>query len=241
MMSISIAQSICIEYDEILLDHRKTFSVSHFGENTEEDVDYNAKTVVRYAFDTYLRWPRPVLEKRLTMQILEKLKLQNVIKYLRLPIEYDKEGDLFYLVSYVYDRYLPGLRLRTLHLYEKVLMGKVQKFPKEYFSGLDGIRRALVCLNYVVNQEYPYATAEELYELSSSKRWKSFLQKTKLQPVWKPLFSSPVDYLHLALPSENQSDFLSHYYEYLYFLNQKKSADRLIRQCLIGKACKKAS
>ena len=83
MKTISIAQSICIEYDEILLDHRRTFSVSHFGENTEEDVDYNAKTVVRYAFDTYLRWPRPVLEKRLTMDILEKLKLLNVIKYLR--------------------------------------------------------------------------------------------------------------------------------------------------------------
>ena len=39
MKTISIAQSICIEYDEILLDHRRTFSVSHFGENTEEDVD----------------------------------------------------------------------------------------------------------------------------------------------------------------------------------------------------------
>ena len=68
MKTLSITQSVCIEYDEIMLHHRKTFSASHFGDTTDEDVDSNAKTVIRYALDTYLRWPRSILLKRLTMR-----------------------------------------------------------------------------------------------------------------------------------------------------------------------------
>ena len=34
MKTLSIAQSVCIEYDEIMLHHRKTFSASHFGDRT---------------------------------------------------------------------------------------------------------------------------------------------------------------------------------------------------------------
>ena len=37
MKTLSIAQSVCIEYDEIMLHHRKTFSASHFGDTTDED------------------------------------------------------------------------------------------------------------------------------------------------------------------------------------------------------------
>jgi len=80
MKTLSIAQSVCIEYDEIMLHHRKTFSASHFGDTTDEDVDSNAKTVIRYALDTYLRWPRSILLKRLTMDILEKLKLKPLLR-----------------------------------------------------------------------------------------------------------------------------------------------------------------
>ena len=80
MKTLSIAQSVCIEYDEIMLHHRKTFSASHFGDTTDEDVDSNAKTVIRYALDTYLRWPRSILIKRLTMEILEKLKLKPLLR-----------------------------------------------------------------------------------------------------------------------------------------------------------------
>lgn len=46
MKTLSIAQSVCIEYDEIMLHHRKTHSASHFGDTTDEDVDSNAKTVI---------------------------------------------------------------------------------------------------------------------------------------------------------------------------------------------------
>ena len=37
MKTLSIAQSVCIEYDEIMLHHRKTFSASHFGDTTDSD------------------------------------------------------------------------------------------------------------------------------------------------------------------------------------------------------------
>ena len=241
MKTLSIAQSVCIEYDEIMLRHRRTFSVSHFGDTTDEDVDNNAKTVIRYALDTYLRWPRSVLVNRLNMDILEKLKLKPILRYLRYPPEYNKDDDLFYLISYVYDRHLPGLRLRTLHLYEKVLQGQVMKFPKDYFSGNDGIRRALICLRYVVNQNYPYVPSNELYELSSTKEWDSFLRNTKLQNVWKPLFHSPVEYLHMSLSAESKNDFLFHYNEFSYLLTHPVPAGSLLSLSEIEEYRKQAS
>ena len=97
MKTLSIAQSVCIEYDEIMLHHRKTFSASHFGDTTDEDVDSNAKTVIRYALDTYLRWPRSILLKRLTMDILEKLKLKPLLRHLRYPREYNKDTGMSFL------------------------------------------------------------------------------------------------------------------------------------------------
>lgn len=241
MKTLSIAQSVCIEYDEIMLHHRKSFSASHFGDTTDEDVDSNAKTVIRYALDTYLRWPRSILLKRLTMDILEKLKLKPLLRYLRYPPEYNKDNDLFYLVSYVYDKHLPGLRLRTLHLYEKILQGQALKFPKNYFSGTDGFRRAQICLRYVINQKYPYIPAEKLYEMSGTRKWDTFLRNTKLQHIWKPLFHSPVEYLHLSLPSEYRNDFLFHYNEFGYFMTQPVPFGSLLSLSEIGDCCKTAS
>lgn len=241
MKTLSIAQSVCIEYDEIMLHHRKTFSASHFGDTTDEDVDSNAKTVIRYALDTYLRWSRSILIKRLTMDILEKLKLKPLLRYLRYPPEYNKDNDLFYLVSYVYDKHLPGLRLRTLHLYEKMLQGQALKYPKDYFSGIDGIRRALICLRYVINQKYPYVPACELYELSCTQEWNVFLKDTKLQLVWKPLFHSPVEYLHMSLSPADRNDFLFHYSEFSYFMSQPVPSGSLLSLAEIGDCRKTAS
>lgn len=217
---------LLIEYDDIMAGNKKGFSSDHFGKKTTQNCAMNARTVIRYAIDTYLFWDRRTLYERLDMNVIDIMHLRQPLAYIDFPIEYNRDEDFFYLISLLYDPKALGIRLRTLHLYEKILSGKVLKFPKEYFTGAIGKLRACICLQYAINQHFPYMNASRLYAESCKKSWTTFLVKMKLEPVCNILFTDPVEYLHSSLPAREKDSFAYHYCKFRYYFEKQRREDR---------------
>ena len=89
------------EYEDVVIGKRLRFSDVYFNDNKEYNRK-NALIVMRYAFDRYLRWPPSVISQRMTMELMEKLHLKELLKYVEYPVEFDKETSFFYLVSIIY-------------------------------------------------------------------------------------------------------------------------------------------
>ena len=219
-------RELCIEYDEMVIGKRTKFSQKYFSSNVAERELY-ALTVIRYAFDKYLRWPRRTLSDNLTADLIEKLHLKNLVAMIKFPIEYSRDRDWFYIVSAVYDDMKIGRRNRTVHLYEQILSGKINKFPKEYFLGTDGIVRACFCLQYALNSEYAYMSAEELYRLTLTSEFWKFLDNYRLAGICRDMFDDPIDFLHTSLPGNGKNEFLMKYAKYVYYQEDSRRKEKL--------------
>ncbi len=222
---MSEEKCLLIEYDDIMAGNKKGFSSDHFGKKTSQNCCMNARVVIRYAFDTYLFWDRKTLYDRLDLNLMNLLHLRQPLNYIDFPIEYNKDEDFFYLISLLYDPKSLGIRLRTLHLYEKILAGKIQKFPKEYFTGAIGKLRACICLQYAVNLHFPYMSPARLYAEACKKTWISFLVKMKLDPICSVLFADPVEFLHASLPTKEKDEFAYHYFRFRYYHDKLRRED----------------
>lgn len=204
------------EYDEIMIGKRENFSGRFFSKENTKSME-NAVRILRYSFSKYLRWPPEVLSKRIDRALLEKLHLYQLMKFIQFPVEYDREKDLFYLVTLAYDKYGLKDRDKTIHTYEKVLDGSSCKYPKDYFTGSDGVARAGICLQYMINHFIIFRSINELYGIFATDEGYSYLQKYKLINVCKEVFDTPVDFLHFALPPQQKNQLYFHYYKFKYY------------------------
>lgn len=176
-----------------------------------------ALKIVKYAFETYLKWDPFVLRDHLTVTILEKLKLKQFLRYIPFPPELDPKRDLFYIVWKIYPQTIHfSDNDLILKVYKDLLSGVIKRFPKEFFTGIYGITRAGLCLQYMIEQYVQVASISELYKLFSSQEGISLLRKYKLLPVCEDSFRDPIDYLHYALPAKQKDDFLYSYYSFEY-------------------------
>lgn len=209
-------KGLYMEYDEVLIGKRCGYSLRFFGKDNARS-GQNAVLVMSYAFPRYLRWPPELLKVKLDRELLESLKLWTLVKYIPYPVDYDREKDFFYLVSLVYgERYGVSVRDMTVHTYERVLSGDAPKFPKDYFSGTEGLARAGICLQYLINHRVVFSSINELYFIFASERGYYYLKKYKLLTACREGFPTPVDFLHFCLAPEQKSDLYYHFYRFKY-------------------------
>lgn len=204
------------EYDDVLIGKRTGYSMRFFGRKNAKSMQ-NAILVMRYSFNKYLRWPPELLKLKIDKDLLTQLKLTPLLKYIQFPVEYDKEKDFYYLISLVYeDKY--GLRERdkTIHTYERILTGASTKYPKDYFSGTEGLARAGICLQYMINHFVVFSSINELYFIFASDLGYNYLKKYKLITACREAFLTPVDFLHFSLPKEQKSDVYYYFYRFKY-------------------------
>lgn len=118
-------KSICYEYENILIGRTKKWDPGYFGSNlSETENEANALTVMRYAFDTYLNdWSIEKLMDRLDDRILRMLRLNTLVKYIRFPLGYNPNTDIFYIVSKIYRTKPIAPRDGIIRIYEKILSG----------------------------------------------------------------------------------------------------------------------
>lgn len=208
-----------MNYDNIIIGKQNNYSKTLFGTD-KVMCQKNALEIIRYAFTKYLRWQPEYISKHMTKELMEKLHLQYLMRYIEYPLEYDKSKDYFYLVSLVFESHKMSFRETTIHTYEAVQSGDITKFPKSYFVGSEGIVRAGICLQYMISNHVLVSSINELYHLFSNDQGLALLKKYKLFFAFKENFETPVDFLHFSLPAKEKNNLYLYYYKFSYWMNK---------------------
>ena len=205
---LRIDRSLILEYDELLIGNRRTMNPEFFvyGEYTNELM---ALEIMRYAFRTYLRWDDYTLRDMLDYNLLKRLKLTGLLRFIRFPPELNPQKDLFYIAWRLYPRTVNySYEERVFKVYKDMLDGNISKFPKEYFSGADGRKRAVLCFRYMLEHMAPFNSVIDMYRHFGSTAGAQTLKRTKLFVVGSDLFGQPVDYLHYSLPPQQRNSLM---------------------------------
>ena len=127
--------ALFVEYEGILLGNTQKFSQLSLTRLREKTT---AKQILRFIFEELLEWTPEQVRDYLTPQIAEQLHLTRIVHQIDFPSECNPETDLFYLAAFVYPEQIRiSKRKQVLFVYEKVLQGKLKKFPKNFFLSGD--------------------------------------------------------------------------------------------------------
>lgn len=207
-------QELIYEYELLLLGKVKTFS-GYFFRFSDSQNEKLALSVFRYAFDTYLRWTPEQLSHHLTYDIVSRLKLTSLLKYIKFPPEADKTKDMYPIVAKLYPgKFKENTRDIVARVYRRVLTGDREKFPKEFFDSADGRYKAILCFQLMLNGMAPFKDVRAMYEAFSGASGVKILKQYKLYPVSTGIFEYPIDYLHASLPQKRRSEYFYRYYRF---------------------------
>lgn len=200
------------EYDDILLGNRKTFSSAFMSKNNDERI---CMSVLKYVFKNYLHWSPVEVRDNLTEEIITRMKLLPLINRLPCPDELDRNKDLYYIAWALYPETINvSKKDLIIKVYDDVLSGVRQKFPKEYFDGNEGYVRARVLMVTMLREHCAgkFNGIEEMYQFFASQQGRKLLLKYKLHYPLRELYPSALHYFHDCLPlDQRRADLLERY------------------------------
>lgn len=216
----SYTRGILYEYTKVLTGESIGYSSSILGKKSSNN-QRNAQIILKEAFRIFLRWEPEDVANRLTKEILEDLKLMDVLPFLGLPDDYFNSGDYTLLAAVLYPGQLAvGDTTLTINTYKMVLLGRdnggMYRFPKKYFDGNIGLHRAHVCMRYLLSNYTVFHSTQEMYEFFASPAGSQLINTHGLKLVLRDVFHSPVRFLHDSLYDEEKDDYWYHYYEFQY-------------------------
>ena len=201
------------EYEEILIGNRKKISSNYFifDKKGNERV---ALSVIRYAIENLLGWDVHNAIKLFYSNYISFMKLDQMVKYIVFPSDVTKD-DTEYILYLLYPKYVDyDIKRYTLRIYEKV-MNNEGRYPKDYMYGYLGMLRAKICLQYAINQNLLFKSADDLYNFFASKDCIKYLKQNKLYQLYVSFYSTPLEYMHDSMPSSVKNEFLFHNYMFL--------------------------
>ena len=205
---MDILQNAIAEYEECLIGNRRTISNYYFSYNQYGNMKL-ALQVIKHGLEKYLRWNPEQLRDCLTPEIMEQLRLQQMVRHIIFPPELDASRDLFFIIWQLYPHTIHfSDKDLILRVYKGILDRTILKYPKEFFTGHDGRIRSQVCLRYMIEQFLPINSLEELYEYFASSNCQNVLKQNKLLVICNDLYETPLEYLHKSLPKGQQNEFL---------------------------------
>ena len=222
------AKGLIYEYTMFLTGELKAFSKAYFGDGNSDN-DNCARFVFRFAFEKFLRCTPEDVQKHLDRDIMTRLKLDRILKYLKVPPEIEQTGDYRLLASVIYPERIPvDHQAPVLETYKAVLRGKnnggLYRFPKKYFDGLSGRERACICFRYMMMHNCSFKSTKEMYSFFATEKGLRLINSNGLKLVLKDVFRSPVLFLHESLPPDMQSDFWYHYYDFQFWYKKMMAA-----------------
>lgn len=191
----------------------------------EREREENALYIIRYAFETYLRWSPQDVKNYITLEIIQRLKLDRYLKYINTPpyIQLSNKHDIFYIAAKLYpDEIKFDEKKLVLRVYKKILSRDLKRFPKDYLSGYDGYVRSQLCFRYMVTQFMSFGSIDEIYEFFGTRKCKKAMEKYHLMNVCQKLYTTPLDYMHESLSDRQKDELLYLYYLYLNIILKAK-------------------
>jgi len=210
MTASSRCLGIVKEYEEVLVGAKNALPTIYFSEKCNQKTTCDFLT---YVFEGILKWDKEDVKNRLNDCIIKKLKLERAINSLDFPPELDTKSDFWYVACILYpETFIYDRDAHTIAVYEKVLSGRLQRFPKWFFTDFDGEVNFALCLSHAINKYVPCATIKELYEFFSSQTAQSFLNDVKLLQPCLHYFESPLEMFHSSLCEDEKNNY--YYYRY---------------------------
>lgn len=210
-----------MEYEDILLGKRKDFSTAYLGkENSEKE----ALDIIRYAFEKLLGWSPVMIRDYCTPELIQLLHLQRPVNKIEFPPELDRNQDLFYIAWLLYPHTIHhSKRDLTLRVYQKVLDGRLVKFPKNFFLTASGEINASICMRYAINQFLNVSGTKNLYMFFADiSKAREFLKEVRLLVPCTDIYEYPIDMLHNCLSKSQQNDLFYRYGRFLTEMNLTK-------------------
>lgn len=219
-------RDLLYEYELILTGERLNYSSGYFV-GTPENQQKVALEFVRFAVEIFLKWTPQEMEQYFDNKVIDRMKLRRVISYINFPQELNPKESLFYLAHLLYPtvfEYSPNDLV--LKMYKVILAddGSRARFPKEYMRGNEGISKACICLQYMLQTNFRFKNVREMYELFASTEGGKILKQYKLYLICNQLFESPVDFIHETLIESQKNESYFYYYKFMYFYRKGVSS-----------------
>ena len=207
---------VIINYDDVIIDRASAIDVQNYYGASPGGINQKlALGCIRYAIEDILQWKGQNAVQKFDENMIHFLKLEKILSFIEFPIEISK-GNPNYILHLLY----PDLiRLDTRHIvervYEKVLNGKMKRFPREYFSGGLGFQRFCICIEYLLKLYCPVADLEQIYCFFTSAEGKHFLYKKKLKIPADQFAGNMLDAAHFITKNHPDSDLYYNYYSFM--------------------------
>ena len=204
---------LLMEYEDILLGKRKDFSAGYIGQGTSSQ---DISQILRYAFEKLLHWSPEDVRDYASPGLIRKLHLERIVNKIDFPSGLNPKTDMFYIACFLYPKQIRFSREKlAMQVYQKVIDGKLQKYPKNFFLSADGELNAQICLRYAINQNLYVNSVRELYEfVSDSDKALSWLKSINLQVPCRLIYEYPIDMLHSCLPASQKDELMYHMGKY---------------------------
>lgn len=205
---------LLIEYESIMVGKRDSYATLYFK---KDDPESDAIALLRYALLEVLNWTADMIIDYATPKLLDVLNLSRPIAKLSWPSEFDHDEDMFFIAWKIDPQKIKySQKDFVLNIYARILEGKRQKFPKNFFGGVEGEYNSELCLQYIINQKLAFNTVEDMYAFfAEDKKSLMFLVENSLDSPVDQTFSSPLEYLHESLPNFQKNEFYYHYYDFV--------------------------
>lgn len=209
-------QDIFYEYERVLLGRRKNYASEIFSGNSAAGKEEIALHFFRCVMEKYFGWTPEEAYHNLNKEIMDKMRLTPLLRFIRFPPEFDPSNDCFYIVAKAYpDKFHVDEVKQTRIIYDRVLSGKISRFPKGFFENRGGYMRALFCLQYAIGEFTAFQTPEEMYKYFAY-HGVIFLRKYKLWDAFRMNFRGrhPLDYLNECMDTYSKYEYSFIYAKY---------------------------
>ncbi|MBL4952107.1 DUF4046 domain-containing protein [Neobacillus sp. YIM B02564] len=134
---------------------------------------------------------------------LKENHLEALMRYVEDFPEKNEKRSIRYLLRIAYP-HLPeeSFEEMVLSVYKEVLEGKRKSFPSNYFYGVQGEKRVIVCIRYLC-EEILHLQEEEIPRIIT----RELLTKYKLKILLNLFYNSPFDVITTAYPHLTTKNF----------------------------------
>lgn len=212
-------QTLISKYENMMM---KDEAIRLSGTKDEKEID--ALVLVRYIIEELMGWSPQDAFDCITPEIAKTFRLDVLYKYVvSCPRDIDKSIDYDYLVYRAYPKsVIYDIEKKTIDVYDRLIAGELERFPKNFFAGESCRTKLYYILLYAIRRSVPTREVGDLYRLfSDPKKITSKLRAWKLYQLMRQHFSSPLEFLHLALKNIDTGkyggeadDFLFNHYQF---------------------------
>lgn len=207
-------EEICYEYEQVIAGKRMTYSPEIFSDKSKKEQEKTALAFIKVILEKYLHWTPEESFHYLNKKIIEEMKIKPLIRYISFSFEFNIDEDCCLIVAKIYPQKFPIDAVeQTKEIYEKVLSGKLCRYPKCFFEGRDGQMRALFCLKHAINNFGNFSGPDELYKYFKE-HGKEFLKENKLWDAYIMNYDDPVEYLHDIFNEDAKEKYDRYYQKY---------------------------